>query len=196
MDINKAIRKQKRSYKAFMLSMCFIFFLLPVILVWLNELTFFFIIYLSILEMLILLALFANMNREYLKYENKGYKLLIKNGFISETISIVCEKVVLVHMEEKEGRSHLIMITSSNFRNKKIRAVSKEFLRRHAYIAQHYYTIKKYKPEEKYYYILITKGGYYKYELLYKMYKTCVKAFYTEETIHRIKEYMTTVKDL
>lgn len=195
MDINKAIRKQNRSYKAFMLSMCFIFFLLPVMLLLLHEVTFFLVIYLSTIEALILLALIANMNREYLKYEIKNYKLVIKNGLISEKISIVCEKVVLVHMEENEGKSYLILITSSNFRTKKVRPISKEFLRRHPYVAQHYYEIKKYNPEEKYFYFMITKGGYYKYKLLYKMYKNCVKAFYTKETIQNIKEYMESVKE-
>ena len=42
MELNKAIRKQKKSYKIFMLSMSFIFFIMPVALKLSNKLSVFF----------------------------------------------------------------------------------------------------------------------------------------------------------
>jgi signal transduction histidine kinase len=189
MDLNKAIRKQKKSYTRFLLSMCFIFLLLPLILFMSKKITIFFLTYLSIIEILIMVAVILRVSYEGLKFHYDEYKLKIKSGFFGEEINIICDKVALVHTEEQLDKLEIIIITTSRFRNKKIKAINSEFLRKYPYVTYHYYRIKKQFPESSYYYIIITKGGYHKYELLNKIFVSCVYGFFTEEAIDTIKKY-------
>ena len=189
MDLNKAIRKQKKSYTRFMLSMCFIFLLLPLILFISKTITVFFLIYLSIIEILILVAVIIRANYEVLKFDYDDYKLKIKSGLFGSQIKIVCDKVALVHTEGQLKETEIIIITTSNFRNKKIKAIDSDFLEKYLFIAYHYYRIKRQFPEKNYYYTIITKGGYHKYELLNKIFVSCVYGFFTDEAIDTIKKY-------
>ena len=99
MNINKAIRKQKKSYKRFLLSMCFIFFLLPVILIISKKVYIFYIIYLSIIEVLILMSIFIRVSNESLSFKNDGYRLKLLVGIKIKKVNIITEKVLLVHAE-------------------------------------------------------------------------------------------------
>ncbi|WP_242946917.1 hypothetical protein [Clostridium haemolyticum] len=69
MKINKAIRKQKKSYKRFMLTMSFIFLLLPSVLYFSHEFYTFIIAYLVFIEVLIIIVMFIRLDKEYLKYK-------------------------------------------------------------------------------------------------------------------------------
>lgn len=189
MDINKAIRKQKKSNIRFLLFLGFIFFILPFILFLSNMLKIFFLIYLGIIELLILFTILININNGYLRYSSDNYRIKIKVKWLSEELNIVCDKVRLVHTEGKAQQMTIILLMSSKFRNKKIKPIDESFLRFHPYLAQNYYRTKKQNPEENYFYISITKGGYEKYKLLDLIYRNCVKAQYTEETVEKIKEY-------
>jgi hypothetical protein len=189
MDLNKAIRKQKKSYVRFLLSMCFIFLFLPLMLFISKKITPFLLIYLGIIEVLIMFAVVIRISYEGLKFNYDQYKLKIKEGFFGEKINIICDKVALVHTEGQVDALEIIIITTSRFRNKKIKAVNLEFLRQYPYVNYHYYRIKKQFPENNYYYIIITKGGYHKYELLNKIFISCVYGFFTEEAIDTIKKY-------
>lgn len=189
MDINKAIRKQKKSYKRFMLSMCFIFFILPFVLLIANKFDVFFLSYLAIIELLILITIIITINSGYLKYDYDNYRIKVKQGFFKAEFNIVCNKVVLVHTEGDEALFSIILLTTSRFRNKKIKPIDQQFLKNNSYVAHNYYKLKKQHPEEEYYYVFITKGGYVKYKLLDTIYKSCVSAVYTEDAIEKIKEY-------
>lgn len=189
MDLNKAIRKQRKSYTRFLLSMCFIFLFLPLILVISKKITIFFSIYLSILEILIMVAVIIRISCEGLKFNYNEYELKIKSGIFEKKINIDCDKVALVHIEEKLEESEIIIITTSRFGTKRIKPVNLEFLIKYPYVNFHYYRIKKQAPENNYYYIIITKGGYHKYELLNKIFVSCVHGFFTEEAIDTIKKY-------
>jgi K+ transporter len=189
MDINKAIRKQKKSNIRFLLFLGFIFFILPLILFLSNMLKIFFLIYLGIIELLILITILININNSYLRYSSDDYRIKIKVKWLSEELNIVCDKVRLVHTEGKAQQMTIILVMSSKFRNKKIKPIDESFLRFHPYLAQNYYRTKKQNLEENYFYISITKGGYEKYKLLDLIYRNCVKAQYTEETVEKIKEY-------
>lgn len=191
MNINKAIRKQKKSYKRFMLSMCFIFLLLPIILFIFKSFKAFYILYLIIIEALILAAIIIRSNNETLKFEYNNYRLKINQGKIRHELNIVCERVVYVHTENiDDGEDfNIYLICSSKFRSKRLFSINIDFLTIHPYIAYYYNKIKTQYPEKQYYYAAIKSGGLIKYTLLDIIYKSCVYAEYSEDAIEKIKRY-------
>lgn len=189
MNINKAIRKQEKSNKRFLLTLCFIFFVLPLILFLSGRFNIFLFIYLFVIELLILIAIVININNNYLKYSVENYKLKIKLKKFGESINILCDKVAMVFAEGKNSNMEIIIITTSKFRNKNIKPIDENLLKKYPYLAHKYYIIKKHHPENNYFYIIINKGGYNKYRLLDLIYKNCITAYYSEEAIERIKEY-------
>jgi hypothetical protein len=189
MDINKALRKQKKSYKRFMLSMCFIFLILPVVF-WLSRAYhYFFFIYLLLLEGLILAAMLMRKHNESLRYVVKNDKMKVKWGLFGGSVTITCDKVVLVHVEKQEADMEIIFLTTSKFHSKKGKPVDLQFLKNHSYAGFYYQKLKKQKPEANYYSFHIKEGKYKKYVLLDQIYRNCVRAVFTEEAVERIKEY-------
>jgi hypothetical protein len=189
MDINKAIRKQEKSNKRFLFFLGFVFFALPLVLILSKRFKVFFLIYLLIIEFLILGAIIASINNNFLRYSVEGYKLKLKFRRFGEEFNIICDKVELVHAEGEGAEMSIILLMTSRFRNKRINEVDEMFLRKYAYLSHHYYRIKKINPEINYFYIVVTKGYYHKYRMLDLIYRNCVKAYYTEETVEKIKEY-------
>jgi len=195
MNIDKAIRKQKKSYKRFLLSMCFIFFALPAILVLSKRVYLFYIIYLIIIEILILTCIFIRMSNESLKFKNDGYKLIVSIGINNKKINIATEKVSLVHVENvlsDKGEIidfKIILIAHSKFRSDRMLPISENFLKKYSYVAYHYNRIKDMQPENEYYYTIIRRGELNKYSLLDIIYKTCVHCYFTGEAIEKIKFY-------
>lgn len=195
MNIDKAIRKQKKSYKRFLLSMCFIFLALPIALIFSKKIYMFYIIYLAVVESLILISIFIRVSNESLRFKNDGYKLKISLGINNKKINVINEKVLLVHVENILSSNgevvdfKIILITGSKFRSDRMIPININFLKRHSYIAHHYNRIKIKYPENNYYYTIIKRGGLNKYPLLDVIYKTCVHAHFTEETIEKIKFY-------
>lgn len=195
MNIDKAIRKQKKSYKRFLLSMCFIFFALPAILILSKKVYIFYIIYLIIIESLILMSIFIRISNESLKFKNDGYRLKISIGINNKKVNIITEKVSLVHVEDilsDKGEVidfKIILIAGSKFRSDRMLPISINFLKKYSYIAYHYNRIKVMQPEDNYYYTIIKRGGLNKYPLLDIIYKTCVYSYFTGEAIEKIKIY-------
>ncbi|WP_027632621.1 hypothetical protein [Clostridium hydrogeniformans] len=188
MYIDKAVKKQKKQFKNFVLTMCFIFLALPIVLflVGLNN-NWFLVVYLAITELVILLAVFVKTNIEKLEFHCSNNKLTINQGILNRSYKMLCDKVVLVHTEGTKEEMSIIFITTVKFRNKKIRPVGKDFLKRHPYVGEKYLKLKKLNPEITYYYIMVKKGGLKKYLLLDTMYRNCVKAEFTEDSIENIK---------
>jgi hypothetical protein len=189
MNINKAIRKQKKTYKRFMLSMSFIFVLLPIILMISKIISTFFVIYLICIELLITFVVLLRFNEEYIDFKLDGYKISIWCGIAKVKFIIMCEKVALIHTRDQGRNLEIIIITKSRFRNKKIYPVDIIFLKRYPYVAQMYNKIKIQNPEETYFYFIIKHGGFRKYILLDDLYKSCVQAVFSDEAIEKIKEY-------
>lgn len=195
MNIDKAIRKQKKSYKRFLLSMGFIFFALPAVLISYNKIHVFYILYLIVIELLIILSLFISVNNELLSFNCDGYRLRLVLGLGKKRINIITDKIVLVHVEgfEKNGEIEedfkIILLSTSRFRSSRMIPVNLVFLRNYPYIAYHYNRIKILYPDNQYYFTVIKKGGIKKYPLLDTIYKNCVHAYFTEETIDKIKFY-------
>lgn len=188
MDINKAIRKQIKSYKRFLLSMGFIAILFPLVLflIGLNT-NLFLVTYLIILECLIVLAVFSKVNHQKLKFESGTNKLKISVGIIRRKYLIFCERVVLVHTEKSKEDMAIIIVTTLKVRNKRIRVVPKDFCEKYPGVASEYLKIKNREPSYTHYYIVIKKGGFKKYLLLDLIYRNCVKAVYTENAIENLR---------
>jgi hypothetical protein len=195
MNIDKAIRKQKKSYKRFLLSMCFIFFVLPIALFLSKKLSLFYISYLVIIEVLIFIAVIIRIDKETLRFACVGSKLKISLGIRKKTININCEKVSLVHTEDilsdEDDRSgfRIILLATSKFRSERMIPVNLNFLKNHSYVAHQYNRLKIIHPEEQYYYTIIKRGKLNKYPLLDVIYKNCVYSHFTEECIEKIKFY-------
>lgn len=189
MNINKAIRKQKKTYKRFMLSMCFIFVLLPNILIASKSINMFFIIYLVCIELMITFVVLLRFNEEYIDFKLDGYKISIWCGITKIKFIIICKKVELVHADGNGKNLEIIIITKSKFRNKRINPVDINFLKKYPYVAQMYNKIKIKNLEESYFYFIINQGGFKKYILLDELYRYCVQAVFSDDAIEKIKEY-------
>jgi hypothetical protein len=126
---------------------------------------------------------------ESISYQCSKGKIKISQGIIKKSYNINCEKVVFVHAEKSEVKDgiDIILLTTSRFRNKGISLINEEFLKKYAYVSHEYKKIKLDYPEEQYYYIVIYKGGWIKYKILMDIFKSCVKAKYSEEAIEAIK---------
>ena len=189
MNINKAIRKQKKTYKRFMLSMCFIFVILPIILRASRLINMFFIVYLVCIEMMIFFVLLFRVNEEYIEFKVEGYKISIWCGITKVKFIIICKKVALVHAQGQGKELGIIIITKSRFRNKKIYPIDINFSMKYPYVDQMYKKIKMLMPEENFFYFIINHGGFKKYVLLDDLYKSCEQALFSDDAIEKIKEY-------
>ena len=189
MNINKAIRKQKKTYKFFMLSMCFIFILLPIILIVSKITNMFFVIYLVCMELMIIVVTLLRVNEEYINFKLDGYKISIWCGMAKVKFIVICKNVALVHTRDNGRNLEIIIITKSKFRNKEVKSVDKDFLKKYTYVAQMYNKLKVSDPEQMYFYFTINHGGFKKYNLLDDLYKSCVGAVFSDDAIEKIKEY-------
>ncbi len=190
MDINKAIKKQNKSLRRFVLMMCFIFLFLPLMALKFKVFNLYIIIYLIIIETVILSSVFIKTNNEYLNFQDKKYKIIIKSGLLNHRIQLICDRVVLVHSIKIQKDFHIVIILKSRFRNKKIKPVNTNFFSKYNELENEFNKIKRQHPEEQYFYFAISKGGVKKNNLLLLIYKSCVYAYFTDETISKIKKWM------
>ncbi|WP_050608329.1 hypothetical protein [Clostridium niameyense] len=194
MDLNKAIRKQNKSFKRFLLSMCFIFLLLPLILYLYGEFNnIFYLSYLMLIEGLIIISILIRINREKLEFYYNNNRLRVILGLTNRRLNIACDKIKFVHVENFEdvyGNEDfkIILLSNSKFRSERMIPINKKFLQKYPYIYQFYAKLKKIDPERDYYYTVIKRGGLKKYYLLDAIYRTCVYANFTDETVEKIKE--------
>lgn len=189
MNINKAIRKQSKSYIRFMLTMGFIFILLPEALFlsnkWKNPA---FLIFLLILEILIIISMLT-MSNSRLCYTVMESSIKVKLGIYLPNVNINFDRVKAVHTENCKEKMEIILITSSNLRNKYVKKMDNNFLMRFPDLTDIFIKYTENAEQNGSYYFVISNGGYNKYKLLNEIYKTCVKAYFTDEAIECIKEY-------
>jgi hypothetical protein len=187
MDVNKAIKKQNNSMIIFLLFMSFVFFMLPFTLYESHKFTLFYLIFLSILEILVVVVVLTRLHKELLIFSYDKYKLKLKTGLFSESITIFCDKVLFVLTKANEEDFEIVILTSSRFHGRKLKLVDNNFIEKYPAIEEHYLKLKRLNKEE--YYYIIKKGGYKKYQLLFVIYTSCVAAIFTEDVIDRIKGY-------
>ena len=187
MDIYKAIKMEKKSLKRFYKLMGILFIGLPLSVYLTGVRTIFFLVYLLIIELLIISAVINKLNYYSLKYSYNANRLNIKNGLFANNNLILCDKVILVHTEKMESDMEIIIISTMNFRNKNLRPVVNGFLKKYPKVDEELKKISNGNNQQIYYFQIIRKGGLIKYLLLDTIYKNCVKAIYTNDSIQNIK---------
>ena len=187
MDIYKAIKMEKKSLKRYYKLMGILFIGLPLSVYLTGVRTIFFLVYLLIIELLIISAVINKLNYYSLKYSYNANKLNIKNGLFANNNLILCDKVILVHTEKMESDMEIIIISTMNFRNKNLKPVVNGFLKKYPKVDEELKKISNGDNQQTYYFQIIRKGGLIKYLLLDTIYKNCVKAIYTNDSIQNIK---------
>ncbi len=189
MDIYTAVKKERRNLKFFFISMIIISLILPIAVIITNLTTFFYLTYLGVIEALIVISMIIKLNCYKVEFKCINNKLIFKTGILTKQYLIICDKVVLVHTNKSDYDLEIIIVTTVNFKNKSLRKVDDNFLRRNPEVKSNLQYIKKVNGEEdkQYYFQVVRRGGLKKYLLLDCIYKNCVKAIYTEESIQNIK---------
>lgn len=187
MNINKALKKERKNNKIFFVFMILLFIFLPILALLSQNRDLLFITYLVFIEILIIIALIRRGNYNKLNFSCINSKLKIKSGLFKKEVNILCDKIALVHTFKTNEDIKIILLSTSRFRNKNFKKISMEFLRSYPEASEEYLKIKKINPEENYYFFTIKYGGLKKYLLLDIIYINCVKASYTSSAIENIK---------
>lgn len=187
MDIYKAIKKERSHLKIFLIAMAVIAFILPVTVELTGLTTIFYIIYVGFIEFLIIIAIIIKLNGYKVEYRCSNNRLMFKTGISSKEYLIICDKVALVHTNKSDYDLEIVIVTSIVFKNRALRPVDQNFLKRYPQIAEQYESIKQQNSKKDYYFQVVKRGGLKKYLLLDSIYKNCVKAIYTDESIQNIK---------
>lgn len=187
MDIFKAIKKERNFTKRFYIIMLLIAVVLALAVYLTGLNSFFYLIYLLIIEFLIFVAVINKMNFSKIIYGCNNNRLKFQCGLLAKESLIFCDKVVLVHTEKMEEDMEIVVVTSVNFKNRGLKPAIAGFEKKYKTAAKELNKIKKVHEEKIYYYQVIKRGGLRKYLLLDCIYKNCVKAIYTDECIQNIK---------
>lgn len=188
MDIYKALKREKNIHKMFYGFMMMMSLVLPIIVYLLGLNNSFFLIYLLVLEVLIFMAMIEKTNNIKLDYSCNNNKLRFRGGLLSKDSVIFCDKVLLVHTEKMDEEMEIVIVTSVNFRNRGLKPITKSFYKRYPSMVDYYVKVKENNPEEgQLYFQVIKRGGLKKYMLLDIIYRNCVKAVYTADSIQNIK---------
>lgn len=187
MNIDKAIKLERKHFKMFLIAMFLISIILPMALVLTGLTNIFYLSYLAFIEILIVMAIIIKLNAYRVEYRCLNNRLIFKTGIFSKENLIICDKVVLVHTNKSDYDLEIVLITNVVFRNKSLRPVEKNFLKRYPQVCDEYNSLQQLYPEKTYYFQVIRRGGLKKYLLLDSIYRNCVKAVYTDESIQNIK---------
>lgn len=189
MDIYTAVKKERKNLRLFFIFVIIISLILPIAVIITNMTTFFYLTYLGVIEFLIVISIIIKLNYYRVEFRCLNNKLTFRTGILTKQNLIICDKVVLVHTNKSDYDLEIIIITTVNFKNKSLRKVDDNFLRRYPAIRKNLDYIKKINAEDnkEYYFQVVRRGGLKKYLLLDCIYKNCVKAIYTDDSIQNIK---------
>lgn len=187
MEINKALKRIRKKENIFFIIMGILSVSIPTLAYLANFKNIFIYLYIVIIEFLILIAILSRINTCTLKFKYYNSRFKIKQGlFLRESI-ILCDNVAIVHTNKEREDVEIIIVTSSKFRNKKARPVTKGFLKKYPEVEREYNRLKKINEEQPYYFQIIRNGSLRKYIFLENIYTTCVKSAYTPAAIESIK---------
>lgn len=187
MEINRALKRIRKKENMFFIIMGILAVSIPTLAYLANLKNTFIYVYIMIIEILILIAILSRINTCTLKFKYYNSRFKIKQGlFLRESI-ILCENVAIVHTSKEREDVEIIIVTSSKFRNKKARPVTKGFLKKYPEVEREYKRLKKINEEQTYYFQIIRNGSLRKYIFLENIYTTCVKSAYTPAAIESIK---------
>lgn len=187
MEINRALKRIRKKENMFFIIMGILAVSIPTLAYLANLKNTFIYVYIMIIEILILIAILSRINTCTLKFKYYNSRFKIRQGlFLRESI-ILCENVAIVHTSKEREDVEIIIVTSSKFRNKKARPVTKGFLKKYPEVEREYKRLKKINEEQTYYFQIIRNGSLRKYIFLENIYTTCVKSAYTPAAIESIK---------
>ena len=138
MDIYTAIKKERFHLKIFFINMLIISIILPIAVVLTNLTTIFYLCYLGSIEFLIVISVIIRLNHYRVIYRCSNNKLVFKTGIFTKQNLIICDKVALVHTNKSDYDLEIVMITSVKFKNRALRQVDKNFLKRYSKIEKEY----------------------------------------------------------
>lgn len=187
MKIDKALKKQNRSKKIFFGTMIFLAIFLPILAYLANANSIFIISFLMIIEFLIFTVVMMKLNFYSLRFVCSNNRFRFKSGTFAKESLILCDKVAIVHTNKELEDMEIIVVTNLNFKNKKLRPITKSFMQKYPEAANEYLKLKKINPENIYYFQVIRRGALDKFVLLDNIYKNCVKSVYTASAIENIK---------
>jgi hypothetical protein len=191
MNINKAIRKQRKSYIRFLLSMCFVFFALPLTVIYYGKTDAFYIGYLAAIETLVAVAAYLRARQERLDFSYTMGRIRLKRGIPGKAESINCDKIMYVDVEPAAEKVKdfqefgIILFSKAKFRNKKLKAVDREVQSRYKTAAALIEKNSAGSPGDELHYLTINSGGLRKYKLLDTVFTSCVKAEFSENAIEK-----------
>ena len=187
MKIEKALKKQKKYNKLFIVFMFFLAIFLPIItyLAYVN--TFTIVAFLILIELLIFIAIIRKANSCTLKFVCANNKLKFSTGLFSSYAYIQCDRVAIVHTNKEREEMEIIIVTRGKIKNQKMKPINKEFVKKYEEAAVEYKRLKTINKDMVYYFKIIKNGELKKYILLDNIYRNCVNATYTTSAIDNIK---------
>lgn len=187
MDINKALRVEKKKNIRFYIYMCILAIIIPGSLWATSIIDGFFIGYAIIMELLIILVILKRIDSFKLEYKYLNNKLTFKTGLFNKKNLILCDQVALIHTEGIEEDMKVIVISTVKFRNSRFKPVVEGLLRKYPKMKDEYKKIKNVNPDKVFYYLILKKGGLKKYTMLGDLFTYCARSSYTDEAIQNIK---------
>ena len=187
MNINKAVKIEKKQFRLFLFFMFFLAVMLPLALVVTNLFNIFYILFLLLIEVLICFTIVIKLNGYKIQFRCINNRLIFKTGIFSKDSLIICDKVDLVHTNNCDYDLEIVIITNVKFRNKRLREVDNNLFKKYPQIKKYYTKLQDNNPEKKYFFQVVKRGGLKKFLLLDIIYRNCVKAIYTNESIQNIK---------
>ena len=187
MKIEKALKKQKKYNKLFIVFMFFLAIFLPIItyLAYVN--TFTIVVFLILIEILIFIAIIRKANSCTLKFVCANNKLKFSTGLFSSYAYIQCDRVAIVHTNKSREEMEIIIVTRGKVKNQKMKPINKEFVKKYEEAAVEYKRLKRINKDIVCYFKVIRNGELKKYILLDNIYRNCVNATYTTSAIDNIK---------
>lgn len=187
MKIEKALKKQKKYNKLFIVFMFFLAIFLPIItyLAYVN--TFTIVVFLILIEILIFIAIIRKANSCTLKFVCANNKLKFSTGLFSSYAYIQCDRVAIVHTNKEREEMEIIIVTRGKIKNQKMKPINKEFVKKYEEAAVEYKRLKRINKDIVCYFKVIRNGELKKYILLDNIYRNCVNATYTTSAIESIK---------
>lgn len=188
MNINKALKKENKSKKRLFIVMILLSMILPLTTYLSGIKSLFVWSYLVFIEVLIILILLMKLNHHSLKFICNNNKLRLKSGLFMKESFMLCDKVMIVHTNKEKDELEIIIVTVVNFKNKGLKPITQDFMKKYPEATEEYLRIKKLMPEHIFYFQVVRRGALRKYELLDTIYKNCVRATYTSSAIENIKK--------
>ncbi|WP_297712404.1 hypothetical protein [Clostridium sp.] len=187
MKIEKAIKKQNRYNKLFIIFMFFLAIFLPIITYLAYIRTFNMLAFLLLIEILIFIAIIRKVNDCTLNFICANNKLKFRDGLFSSYTYIQCDRMAIVHTNKNNEDMEIIIVTRGKVKNQKMKLINKEFMKKYEEAALEYRRIKRINQDVAFYFKVIKYGELKKYILLDNIYRNCVNATYTASAIDSIK---------